>query len=168
MQHLTPAQLRGQLIQELASWPTMGERAQRQLLVEGAGYSDLVPEIDWTGSAVAFVVRLLELIGRADGSAAADFLASLADTAAIGKDRRATLLSLHAELIRLDEASRHGVLVAGRRGSLDAEFRRSTEREIKELGSKYIPDLYFMLSGGFEAGPREDQPAVPHGRAPAG
>jgi acyl carrier protein len=52
MQHLTPAQLRGQLIQELASWPSMGERAQRQLLVEGAGYSDLVPEIDWTGSAV--------------------------------------------------------------------------------------------------------------------
>jgi acyl carrier protein len=140
---ISPDSFRGRLIQALASLPTMEEAAERQIIVDASGFASLSLEIDWSGSAVTFVSRLLELLAGKGDDVPATFLGNLAARGAMGRDRKDALLSLRAEWLELGSSQRLAALIPTGRGDLRAECRRATQSEIRGLGSKFIRKLYF-------------------------
>jgi acyl carrier protein len=118
--------------------------ATRQALLYECGFAAMAPEIDWTGSAVVFCQQLLAYLGREDGRGELKLLRELTESSALGIDRRMIFGELYAELLALAPEARHAALASNDRFlRLPGEFRTATARGITELGSKYLPNLYF-------------------------
>ena len=137
-------ELLGKTVDELASLPNTSDVGARYAFLVEFECAQLAPNIDMTGSAVAFFQRLLcELSGR-DDTAVPDFLQRVARSRSIGVDRAQAFIDLSQELLALDPVARRSLFAPNDQvAQLPAEFQAATRRGIAELGSKYIPNLYF-------------------------
>lgn len=136
--------LYGRIALEFASLPEMTLPASRQALLYECGFADMSSEIDWTGSALVFSQQLLAQLSRGDDRNDLRLLRELAASSALGFDRRMRFDELYAELLALPPEARHSGGASGDRFvQLALEFRAATLRGIAELGSKYLPGLYF-------------------------
>jgi acyl carrier protein len=132
------------ITRELASLPDISDISSRQAFLEEAGCGSLAPEVDLTGAATAFFRRLLAHVGQQHEMAVPEFLERVAGSQSIGLDRRQVFLDLRDAVLAVDAASRRALFSPGDLLSqLPSEFQSGTRRGIAELGSKYIPDLYF-------------------------
>jgi acyl carrier protein len=136
--------LRGRVAQALSGLPNMLEPGQRRALLDFAGFGEIASRVDFAGSAVAFVTGLLETLVAGGGSAQiVRFLEQVASTAPMGEDRRAYFRVLAAEVSALPQPEQAAVFAWRATPQLAAMCRLVTEREIAELGSKYIRSLYY-------------------------
>lgn len=136
--------LRGRLIQSFASLPGMNEPGQRTFLLEHAGYGQLTQRIAPQLSTVAFFTEAVGAVARGGPRALSDFVAALASVAVVGVDRQEAMARLAAEVARLDPADLDALTATGTPyAGLRERARTATLREISEIGSKYLRELYF-------------------------
>lgn len=140
-QHL--GNLRGRLLQTLASLPGITQPGQREFLLTSAGYD--ITQVDvHSGSAVTFFTSLVNTLARRGPSDVADLVTRLSEVALVGSDRKELLRDLADEIRRLGPTEVIELMAAGTPiATLRARARENTLKEIAEVGSKYLRDLYF-------------------------
>lgn len=145
MHNQEPGTLRGRLIQSLASLPGMNQSGQREFLLENAGYGSLTRTLDVQGgSAVSFFTSLVNTLALQGPGALADLVSDLGRVAAAGVDRREQLRELADQIRGMDPATLDEIIAVGTPfANLRLLARENTLREIAEVGSKYLRDLYF-------------------------
>ncbi|GAA0599484.1 hypothetical protein GCM10010394_31310 [Streptomyces crystallinus] len=137
------AGLRGRLIQSFATLPGMNEPGQRAFLLESAGYGELLRHVA-PGTTVSFFTSVVTLVARDGPRALADLVRALAAVALVGMDRQEALARLADEVAALDPADLDALTATGTPfATLRERARHATLREISEVGSKYLRELYF-------------------------
>ncbi|OAR22930.1 hypothetical protein A8W25_25595 [Streptomyces sp. ERV7] len=138
------AGLRGRLIQSFATLPGMNEPGQRAFLLESAGYGEMLQRVPSHTTTVSFFTSVIALVAGEGPRALADFVRALAAVAVVGVDRQEAMARLADEVAGLDPADLDALTATGTPfAGLRERARRTTLREISEIGSKYLRELYF-------------------------
>lgn len=138
------AGLRGRLIQSFATLPGMNDPGQRAFLLESAGYGESLQHVAPATTTVSFFTSVVAQVARDGPRALADFVRALAAVAVVGVDRKEAMARLADEVARLDPADLDALTATGTPfAGLRERARRTTLREISEIGSKYLRELYF-------------------------
>ena len=140
-----PGTLRGRLLQTLASLPGITQPGRREYLLTGAGYEELAQQLDvHGGSTTTFFASLVNALAPHGPEALADLVTRLSEVAVVGEDRRQVLSELAEEIRGLAPADVVELMAAGTPiATLRSRARENTLKEIAEVGSKYLRDLYF-------------------------
>lgn len=135
---------RGRLIQALATLPGMNDPGQRTFLLESAGYGEAFLHVEPGTTTVTFFTSVVGWIALDGPRALADFVRALAAVAVVGVDRQEAMARLADEVAELDAAGLEALTATGTPfAGLRERARRATLREISEIGSKYLRELYF-------------------------
>ncbi|PKV89013.1 acyl carrier protein [Streptomyces sp. TLI_146] len=135
---------RGRLIQALATLPGMNDPGQRTFLLESAGYGEALLHVAPGTTTVTFFTSVVARIALDGPRALADFVRALAAVAVVGVDRQEAMARIADEVAGLDAAGLDALTATGTPfAGLRERARRATLREIAEIGSKYLRELYF-------------------------
>ncbi|GGP31538.1 hypothetical protein GCM10010278_00130 [Streptomyces melanogenes] len=135
---------RGRLIQALATLPGMNDPGQRTFLLESAGYGEALLHVAPGTTTVTFFTSVVARIALDGPRALADFVRALAAVAVVGVDRQEAMARLADEVAELDAAGLDALTATGTPfAELRGKARSATLREISEIGSKYLRELYF-------------------------
>ena len=125
----------------------------RQALVMITGFDELRNQIRWEGDSISFFKDLLLVVGRQGQTEMVRFLENLGVSPWISHECRGALDDLRLEIASLD-ANEWNRLFPGVEIDLQeiiGRFQKATSQEIRIVGTKYIPELYFpRLRGGSE------------------
>ncbi|MBN1145737.1 MAG: acyl carrier protein [Anaerolineales bacterium] len=118
---------------------------QRQALLTITGFDKLRNQIRWEGDSISFFNNLLLVLGRLGQAEMVKFLENLENSLWISPEGRRPLDDLRLEVASLeaDEWDRLFSAVEVDLQEVIERFQKATAQEIRIVGTKYIPELYF-------------------------
>ena len=134
-----------QLLELLSNLPNTQESRQRQGLIAYVDLNRLAPHIEWEGSTFEFFSGLIDILAGEGREVLLAFIEQLRTSPWVGLDRQAALAEIHANIEALNINQWREEFIGSQPDVKETieRFKRVTAQEIKIVGSKYIPELYF-------------------------